>query len=115
MDERGPNKHKDFIERGSEEAQEITIAQVPFHENRPKEGIVAKQKSERLQKYRDSDARLICFIPGFSNDLEAAGQGSRLFEDNSPIEQDGVLLIPVQEVFDWIMGQPAYFNALFHA
>jgi hypothetical protein len=66
-------------------------------------------------KYRSSGAKLICFIPGFRNDLEDAGQAPKLFEDRSPIVQNGVLLIPVQEVLDWIEGQPVYADRLFFA
>jgi hypothetical protein len=96
----------------AEDGTEI-MAQVPFRDNRAKDGLEAKLKGERLQKYRESGRRLICFIPGFRSDLEDAGQDLKLFQSSSPLVHDGVLLIPVQEVLDWIEGQLAYYNKLF--
>ncbi len=94
----------------TEDGTEV-MAQTPFRADRDKEGHEAKKKAGQLRKYRDSGAKLICFVPAFRR-AEDAVQDATLFEDRSPIEQDGVLLIPVQEVLDWVRGQPAYSDKL---
>jgi hypothetical protein len=106
---------KDVDVYGVEEDGTEILAQVPFRSNRDKEGLEAGKKVRRLQKYRDSGAKLVCFVPGFGTDEEDAAQDQKLFEDRPPIERDGVLLIPVREVLEWVEEQPAYAERLFSA
>lgn len=91
------------------------LAQTPFRTNRNKESFEARKKTERLRKYENTGAQLVCFVPGFEGNREDCDQDQKLFEDRSPIIRDGVLFIPVGEILEWVEAQPGYAEKLFSA
>ncbi|MDP9477357.1 MAG: hypothetical protein M3R38_17025 [Actinomycetota bacterium] len=98
----------------AEDGTEI-LAQVPFLQNRDKEGFQAKRKAERLRNYANSGAKLVCFVPGFGGGYERPDQEKKLFEDRSPNVDDEVVFVPVEEVLKWFEKQPAYAEKVFFA
>lgn len=89
------------------------LGQVPFRQNRDREGFEARKKAERLRKYEDSGAKLVCFVPSVEGNDEDSEREQKLFEDRSPIVSNGVLFISVGEVLEWIEKQPDYAESLF--
>ena len=90
------------------------LAQVPFRTNREKEGFEARVKGERLRKYDNTGAKLICFVSGFEGEKDD-GKDQKLFEDRSPLVRDGVIFIPVEEVLKWFEKQLGYTEKVFFA
>lgn len=98
----------------AESGKEI-LAQVPFGQDRDKEDFEAKKKAQRLRKYENSGAILICFVPISKVNDQGPDQEQKLFEGRSLIVRDGVTFIPVEEVLKWVEGEPAYAEKLFFA
>ena len=103
----GPDKDVD-IYGVAEDGTEVFV-QVPFRQNRDREGFEARKKAGQLRKYGEPGAKLICIVPGSRDDAEDL----RLFGGRPPVVLDGVLFIPVREVLKWVEGQPAYAEKVF--
>ncbi len=91
------------------------LAQVPFRQNPDKEGFEASQKAQRLRKYENSGVKLICFVPGSGGDDEYPNPQQNLFEDRSPIVDNEVIFVPIEEVFGWFEKHPGYAEKIFCA
>ncbi len=100
---------------GMAEDGTLILAQVPFRSNKDKETFEAKKKAERLRKYENTGANLICFIPSVEGSNESPVQEQKLFEDESLTVRDEVIFVPIGQVLEWVEGQPAYAKRLFSA
>jgi hypothetical protein len=95
---------------GMEEDGTVVYAQIT---SRTKGSSLVKWKVEKLKEFDRPGNRLVCFCR--ISDPHGGDTPSLFPTGSAQEEKDGVLFIPVEEVFRWVEGQPAYAERLFSA